>query len=288
MPPCTPMPPGLGPALCNVANSRSRRTRNPARRIYVDRVAIPRPTARSPAGPPVLLSRTSSVSCRLAAPRPGAPPGTRCPSPSSTRSVSSASDPNSRTHCGRLPPDARTRAGCLRGRAAPRSRYWAGRPVARHHGIGIDPAELDTPRGVDTDVVADQLECVAIARRDQHLGPSSGLRGRVAIRSSASGRARRTGWRAHEHLPMRSTWPRKSSGVGCGWPCIGAARPNVCRDVEAHREVGGAAVAQEVDEHGCEAVDRAGLPCAGAEVLRAAKNARQVECPSSRAPPPGG
>ena len=101
-PPCTSMPPSAsGSALCSVANSRSRRTRNSSsskRRCTASR--FHGRTTRSAGSASSGTSRTSSVSCRLSSTlarwaRSASP---ALPFTSSTRSVSSASDPNSRTH----------------------------------------------------------------------------------------------------------------------------------------------------------------------------------------------
>ena len=188
VPPCTSMPPSAsGSALCSVANNRSRRTRNSSsskRRWTASR--FHGRTARSSGRASSGTSRTSSVSCRLST-TPGQVRPQRI-ARLALHLVDPVGELGERAELphplrGRLLPDARDR-GQVVGRVAAQRReirVLGGRePVARHDRIGIDPAELGHPaRGVEhRDVVADQLERIAIAGGDEHLeAVGLGLRG---------------------------------------------------------------------------------------------------------------
>ena len=132
-PPCTSMPPSAsGSALCKVENRRSRSTRNSS--SSNSRCTASRSHGRTVSSAGVTssgTSRTSSVSCRLSSTlarfaRSASP---ALPLTSSTRSVSSASEPNSRTHLAAVfspTPGMLGRLSLGSPRSAAKSGYWVG------------------------------------------------------------------------------------------------------------------------------------------------------------------
>ena len=236
-------------------------------------------------------SRTSSVSWRLSSTpaRWARSESPALPLTSSTRSVSSAERPElAHPLGGGLLPDARDVGQVVAGVAAQRREVGVlgrGEAVAQHDLGGVDAAELGHPalRVEHHDVVADQLERVAVAGGDEHLEAVGlglgGQRGDDVVGLEVLHREERDGQRREDLLDEVDLTPEV---VGGGRPVrlvlgepLGAERR--AGDVERHREVRGLLVAQQVDQHRGEAVDRVGgLPRARAEVLRGQREERPV------------
>ena len=160
-----------------------------------------------------------------------------------------------------------------------------GEAVAVHHLARVDPGEVGDAalRVQHRDVVADQLERVAVAGADEHLEPLGlclgGQRGDevvglVALDPEVGDVQRPQHLLDEVHLAAEVVGRGRAIGLVLG---VALAAERGPRDVEAHREVGGLLVAQHVDQHRREAVDRVGgLPGAGAEVLRGQREERAV------------
>ena len=151
-----------------------------------------------------------------------------------------------------------------------------GEPVLLLDGLRGEPGELADAlvRVEHRDVVADQLQRVAVAGDHQHpVALASAWVASVAMMSSASkpSSASTVMPSAPRTSLVMSIWPRNSSGV--------ADRPALYSGyfseperlpghVERRRDVGGLLVAQQVDQHRGEPVDRVGGQAAlGLEVL---------------------
>ena len=173
-------------------------------------------------------------------------------------------------------------------------------PVAVHHLARVDPGEVGdaTLRVEHHDVVADQLERVAVARGDEHLvAVGLGLRGEggdqvvglEALDAEVRDVERPQDLLDEVDLAAEVVRGRRAVRLVLG---VALVAERVPRDVEAHREVGGLLVAQQVDQHRGEAVDRVGgLPGAGAEVLRRQREERAVGqrvAVEQQQPPPRG
>ena len=189
---------------------------------------------------------------------------------------------------GRLLPDPRD-AGQVVARVAAQRREVGvldrREAVAGHHRGGVDAAELGDParRVEHRHVVADQLERVAVARGHQHaialrlgLGGEGGddVVGLVVVHREERDRERGQHVLDEVDLAAEVVGRRAAVRLVLGEP-LGAEGD--ARDVEGHGDVRGHLVAQQVDEHGREAVDGVrGLPGAGAEVLRGQREERPV------------
>jgi hypothetical protein len=184
--------------------------------------------------------------------------------------------------------DARDAGQVVAGVAAQRGEVRVllrGEPVAGHDGVGVDPAELrDAARRVqDRDVVADELERVAVAAGDQHpeaLGLGLGdqrrddVVGLEVVDREERDRQRRQHVLDQVDLAAELVRRRRPVRLVLG-VALGAERD--AGDVEGHRHVCGRLVAHQVDEHRREAVDGVrGLPGAGAEILRGQGEERPV------------
>ena len=188
-PPCTSKPSSAsGSALVSVANSRSRSTRNSSSsnsRCTASRSHGRATRSSGAASSGDVPDQLGELPVEQHAAR-GAPAGRRppCPSPRPPGRSAPPSEPNSRTHLAAVFSPTPGMLGRLSlGVAAQRREIRVlgrGEPVAGHHRVRVDPAELGHParRVEHRDVLADQLERVAVARRHQHpVALRLGLRG---------------------------------------------------------------------------------------------------------------
>ena len=135
--------------------------------------------------------------------------------------------------------------------------------VSLGHRGRVHPGQFGdaTDRVEHGDLVADQLEHVAVATADQHLeagvaGPAGERRddvvGLVAGLLHHRDAQRRQHLLDQADLPLERRRARRPAGLVLG-VLLGAER--VPGDVEGDRDVRGLLVAQHVDQHGGEAVD---------------------------------
>ena len=151
-----------------------------------------------------------------------------------------------------------------------------GEAVLLQDGLRSEPGQLaDTLAGVEhRDVVADQLQRVAVTGHDQHpvtlvLG-LGGQRGDHVVRLEAGLGKHRDAERAEDLL---GDVDLTAELIGCGRPArlvlgVLLEPERLPGHVERGRDVGGLLVAQQVDQHGGEPVHRVGgQPALGLEVL---------------------
>ena len=281
-----------GSALCSVANSLSRSTRNSSSSNSACTASRSHGRSSSPDGPiSSSTSRISSVSWRfswteLRCARSASP---ALPLTSSTRSIRSSSEPNCLIHLAAVfspTPGMFGRLSDGSPRSAAKSGYCCGvSPYFSSTASGVNRVISETPRFGYSTVTCSVTSCSA-SRSPVQMRTSKpsavglrGERGDDVVGLEVLLRQRRDAEHV-EHLPdqvdLAAELVRRRAAVGLVVG-EGLRAERLAREVERHRQVGRRLVAQEVDEHRGEPEDRVrDLPGLGLEVLGGQREERAV------------